>query len=318
MDDQSLIGRGATEGLIEEWRAPASIRHPTTHRRSRFGKRSCGTRLPALELSGAKSKTDEHLAVFSHELRGSLGAIRNAVHILGRQSAESLNAEKARLLIERQVARMTRLTDDLIEVARAGREAQHLSYERLDLCVVVKHSLETVESEVAARKHRLVTSLPEVPVWLQGDADRLEQVLVNLLVNAAKYTDLPGNLFLSVEQIGNQAVIRVRDSGIGIAADVLPRIFDPFMQANPTSRLGAGGIGIGLGLVRRLVELHRGSVSAASAGLGQGSEFVVRLPALCANSATGTLLDAGNALSASPHRRRAVAGLPSPATLEIS
>ena len=251
MDNQSLIGCGDTERIIEERRGPAFLRHTRTHPSAKSGKRSCQTRLRSLELSGARPGTDEHLAVFSHELRGSLGAIRNAVHILGRQSAESLNAEKARLLIERQVARMTRLTDDLIEVARAGREAQHLSYERLDLCVVVKHSLETVESEVAARKHRLVTSLPEVPVWLQGDADRLEQVLVNLLVNAAKYTDLPGNLFLSVKQTGNQAVIRVRDSGIGIAPDVLPRIFDPFMQANPTSRLGAGGIGIGLGLVRR-------------------------------------------------------------------
>jgi signal transduction histidine kinase len=228
-----------------------------------------------------QQETTEELAVFSHELRGSLGAIRNAVHVLGRQPAESPDAGKARLLIERQVAKMTRLTDDLIEAARTGREAQELSYARIDLCKVVRHALEVVESDIAARNHRLVTLLPDVPLLLRGNADQLEQLIVNLLANAAKYTDPPGDLLLSVERMGNEAVLRVRDSGIGIAPDVLPRVFDPFMQVNPKSRLAAGGFGIGLALVRRLVTLHGGSVSATSPGLGQGSEFIVRLPLLC-------------------------------------
>jgi signal transduction histidine kinase len=142
------------------------------------------------------------------------------------------------------------------------------------------HAIDTVASDLVERNHRLTTSLPDLPVWLKGDAGRLEQALVNLLVNAAKYTDDGGDLSLSVQQRNNEAIIRIRDSGIGIASDVLPCVFNLFMQADHSSRRAEAGFGIGLALVRRLVELHGGSVTAASAGLGQGSEFTVCVPML--------------------------------------
>ena len=139
-------------------------------------------------------------------------------------------------------------------------------------------AIETVESDLTARNHTLINSLPGLPIWLKCDPAQLEQVLVNLLVNAAKYTDDGGTVSLSVSKEDNEAIVRIRDSGIGIAADVLPCVFNLFMQADHSSRRAEAGLGIGLALVRRLVELHGGSVTAASAGLGQGSEFTVRLP----------------------------------------
>jgi signal transduction histidine kinase len=194
--------------------------------------------------------------------------------------AETSAEDKARLLIERQVGRMTRLVDDLVEQSRVRDTELSLKPERIDVRVVVMHAIDTVASDLVKRNHRLTTSLPGLPVWLKGDAGRLEQVVVNLLVNAAKYTDDGGDLSLSVQQRNNEAIIRIRDSGIGIAADVLPCVFNLFMQADHSSRRAEAGFGIGLALVRRLVELHGGSVTAASAGFGQGSEFTVWLPML--------------------------------------
>ena len=257
-----------------------SVRQASAHQLASRHLSSCRARLRAPQMPMANQQKDEFLAVFSHEMRSSLGAIRNAAHLLGLQSLETPVGEKARLLIERQVGRMTRLADDLIDVARIRSESQHLRCERIDLRVVLKHAIETVESDIAARNHRLAASLPDAPVWLRGDPGRLEQVFVNLLVNAAKYTDRGGELSLSMQHNDGHVIVRICDSGIGIAADVLPRVFDLFMQADSSSRRAAAGFGIGLALVRSLVELHRGSVSATSAGLGQGSQFVVRLPAL--------------------------------------
>jgi signal transduction histidine kinase len=218
------------------------------------------------------------VAVFSHEIRSSLGAIRNAGHLLRFLHVEASAGAKARLLIERQVGRMTRLVDDLLEISRVRSAELPLRLEQIDVCVVVEHAIETVESDLGKRNHRLETSLPDAPIWLEGDPGRLEQALVNLLVNAAKYTDDGGDISLSLRQEGEEAIVRIRDSGIGIASDVLPRVFNLFMQADHSSRRAEEGFGIGLALVRRLIELHGGSVTAASAGLGQGSEFKVCLP----------------------------------------
>lgn len=221
---------------------------------------------------------DEFLAVFSHEVRSSLGAIHNAAHLLHLLHADTSPENKARLLIERQVGRLTRLVDDLVEVSRIGGAELPVQCERIDLCVVVMRAIETVESDLGKRNHRLTTSLPDMPTWVTGDAARLEQVLVNLLVNAAKYTDDGGDLSLSMQQKDDQVIVRIRDSGIGIARDTLPHVFNLFMQADHSSRRAEPGWGIGLALVRRLVEMHGGNVTAASAGLGQGSEFTVCLP----------------------------------------
>jgi signal transduction histidine kinase len=223
---------------------------------------------------------DEFLAVFSHELRSSLGAIRNAAYLLRIRDAETAVEDKARLLIERQVGRMTRLIDDLLASSQVQCAQLPLQPERVDLRAVALHAIGTVEADLEQRNHRLAISLPETPIWLPGDAGRLEQVLVNLLVNASKYTNDGGNISLSAQQQDSDVVVRIGDSGIGIAADVLPHVFNLFMQADHSSRRAEAGFGIGLALVKNLVEMHGGSVTAASAGLGQGSEFVVRLPML--------------------------------------
>jgi signal transduction histidine kinase len=210
---------------------------------------------------------EEFLAVFSHEIRSSLGAIHSAAQLLRILRAETSAQDRASALIERQVGRMTRLIDDLVESSRVRSAELPLRCAQIDLRVLVWQAVETVGSDLGQRNHRLTISLPEGSVWLTGDCGRLEQVLVNLLLNAAKYTD-------------DDVVVRIRDSGIGIAEEALPHVFDLFMRVDQSSRRPEAGFGIGLALVKRLVEMHGGRVTAASAGLGQGSEFSVYLPVL--------------------------------------
>ena len=181
-------------------------------------------------------------------------------------------------LIERQVCQVTPLAAGLLDVTRITCGDQHLKRERVDLCVVVHAAIETLESEFNQRDHRVAVIWSDALVWLHADAGRLEQVFVNLLANASKYTDAGGDLAVSVQTSDGDAVACVRDSGIGIAPDVSPYIFDLFVQADEASPRSRSSVGIGLALVRMLTELHGGNVTAASAGLGQGSEFTVRLP----------------------------------------
>jgi signal transduction histidine kinase len=239
--------------------------HRTEHRSGRAGE----------EIGAGIHQSHDVMARFSHELRNYLHAIRNATRVL-RTSSSGRDATDACVLIERQVEQMTRLVDDLLDVSRIRTGRLYLHCERIDLCTVVSHSLQTVKFIMQERNHRITTSFPDAPLWLQGDADRLQQVFVNLLINAAKYTDAGGDVDVSVKQEANEAVARIRDSGVGIAADVLAQVFDLYVQVNPSSR--SGGLGLGLPLVRSLVERHGGRVTAASAGVGQGSEFTVHLP----------------------------------------
>ena len=231
-------------------------------------------------LAAAGGRMNQHLAMVSHELRNSLYAIRFATCTLGTNQREPPVVKKARLIIERQAGEMARLLDDLLEVlsSRSGRLS--LQRKRVDLRVVARHAVESVEWGIGQRNHRLRVALPQAPVWLHADPGRLGQVLVNLLGNAAKYTDSGGELQLCVEHEPGWATVRVRDSGIGIAPDVLPHVFEPFMQAQSSLTHSELGIGIGLAVVRGLVESHGGRVTAASAGLGHGSEFTVHLPAI--------------------------------------
>jgi signal transduction histidine kinase len=232
------------------------------------------------DLVAANRRKEEFLAELSHELRGPLGCIQNAIRLLSSQSGESPTRQQAEALIERQVRRMTQLVDDLLDVSRISRGRLHLRRERTDLCGVVSNAIETVQPLIQERHHRLATALPDTPVWLQGDPWRLEQVFVNLLANASRYTDPGGELTVWVHRRDGQAVIRIRDSGVGIAPEALTHIFDMFAQADEAAPHSRSGLGIGLALVRKLVELHEGSVTAASGGLGRGSEFTVRLPTL--------------------------------------
>jgi signal transduction histidine kinase len=225
-----------------------------------------------------EGQNNEFMTVFSHELRNSLSAIRSAIQILSIQPSDGVPAVKARKMIERQVEQMTRLAEDLLDASRVRTGQLYLRCERVDLRAVVAHAAQTIEFTMQQQNHKMTTSFPEGPIWLHADAARLEQVFVNLLSNAAKYTDTGGTVALHVTREMSQAIVRIRDSGIGISPEVVPHVFDLFVQADPSSRRGDSGLGIGLALVRNLIERHGGFVTVASAGLGHGSEFTVRLP----------------------------------------
>lgn len=236
-------------------------------------------------------------AVLSHELRNSLAVIRMAAGILKMEVSASPAVGKARVLIEHQAAHMSRLVEDLLDTSRARNGDLALECETIDLSVVAAQALRSVEFTMQRNRHCMTVALPVGPLWLQGDPARLEQVFVNLLLNAAKYTSSGGNIFMSLEQQGGEAVVCIRDNGIGIAPDLLPRVFDLFVQADPSPCHPGAGLGIGLALVRNLVDRHGGCVTAASPGLGQGSEFVVRLPMSSRASSVAELEASGRNLN---------------------
>ena len=238
------------------------------------------TQEQASALADLHRRKDEFLAMLSHELRNPLSPILNAVHLLRLQGDEGLLQREARNVIERQVGQLTRLIDDLLEVSRITTGRVHLQQDRMDVRSVVERAVESARPLIARRRHELSVTMPPEPIWLFADSTRLEQVVVNLLNNAAKYTEEGGQIWLTVRQAGDEMVLRVRDSGVGIAPEVLPRVFDLFAQADRSLDRSQGGLGIGLALVQRLVEMHRGMVMAHSAGLGRGAEFTVRLPVL--------------------------------------
>ena len=228
-------------------------------------------------LTDLHRRKDEFLAMLSHELRNPLAPISNAVHLLRMQKNEDPIQQQARSIIERQVGQLTHLIDDLMEVSRITTGRIHLHEENIALRGVLENAVETVRPLIDKHRHSLKLSLSPTPIWLHADAARLEQVVVNLLTNAVKYTDRDGTIALSLVQDEDEAVIRVKDTGVGISAELLPRIFDLFTQADRSLDRSQGGLGIGLCLVKRLVEMHRGTVTVQST-VGKGSEFEVRLP----------------------------------------
>jgi PAS domain S-box-containing protein len=230
-------------------------------------------------LREADRRKDEFLAMLAHELRNPLAAIRNALHVMTQPAADAAAVGGGRLMAERQVRHMARLLDDLLDVSRISRGRIELRKEAVDVAAVLRRAVEAVRPLIEQHGHELTVALPPEPMQVQADPARLEQVVTNLLHNAAKYTEPGGRIWLTAHREGGRVVLRVRDTGIGIAPDMLPRIFDLFVRAERPPDLSAGGVGIGLTLVRKLVELHGGAVEAASAGPGLGSEFVVRLPA---------------------------------------
>lgn len=234
-------------------------------------------------------RKDEFLAMLAHELRNPLAPIRNAAQVLKLVGPADANQRWAREVIERQTQHLTRLVDDLLDVSRITRGKVTLQREPLNLTTIIHRAVETSRPLIDTRKHLLTITLPAEPLYVEGDLTRLVQVVGNLLNNAAKFTEEGGQIQLEVSQENGQAVIRVRDNGIGLTEDLIPHVFDLFTQADRSLDRSQGGLGIGLTLVRNLVEMHGGTVEAKSEGPGQGSEFTIWLPLMqeATNEATG-------------------------------
>jgi two-component system CheB/CheR fusion protein len=232
----------------------------------------------AAELAESDRRKDEFLALLAHELRNPLAPIRNALQVMRLRGLGDPALERARDIIDRQVQSLARLVDDLLDVSRISRGKAELRRERVDMSSVATAAVETSRPLIEKRRHRLMVDLCQEPLPLDADPIRLQQVLTNLLNNAAKYTDPGGEIRLTTAREDQEAVVRVRDTGIGIPPEMQARVFDLFMQADRATDRAQGGLGIGLTLVRRLVELHGGRVRVFSPGPGQGSEFTVRLP----------------------------------------
>ena len=235
-------------------------------------------RTAALEV--ANRRKDEFLAALAHELRNPLAPIRAAAEFMRLRGTAEPAVEHARAVIDRQVSHMTRLIDDLLDVSRITRDQLVLRTARIALADVVATAVETSRPIVEQRGHELTVDLPDEVVCLEADPARMAQVLSNLLTNAAKYTPPGGRIRLSAAMDGPQLVVSVSDTGIGIPADMLPRVFEMFMQVDKALGRATDGLGIGLTLARRIVEMHGGTIEASSGGPGTGSEFTIRLPVL--------------------------------------
>jgi signal transduction histidine kinase len=255
------------------------------------------------EAEAASRRKDEFLATLAHEIRNPLAAISNAVQLSRNCGRDPATLDWAGEVLDRQVKHLGRLLEDLLDVSRIALGKIQLRKQSLDARDIVAGAIEATRTMVEARGHSLALAIDPEPLRVEADPTRLEQVLVNLLANAAKYTEPGGSIRVAAGREDGQAILRVRDSGMGLAPEKLPLVFDLFEQVDHSIDRSEGGLGIGLTLVRKLAELHGGSASAESAGLGKGSEFTVRLP-LVAAGAPGAAAGAGPPTSSDPSRRR--------------
>jgi signal transduction histidine kinase len=255
-------------------------------------------------LRDEAQRKNEFLAMLAHELRNPLAPIRNAVQWLRLRCPTDKETRWAQDVIDRQVQHLTRLVDDLLDVSRINRGAIQLRKEAVDIDTIVARAVELAQPLIDARKHDLTVSLLSEPALLEADPARLSQALANVLNNAAKYTNEGGKIWLTFERDGNDLVVSVRDTGVGIPAELVPQVFDLFMQEDQSLERTQGGLGIGLTLVRTLVQLHGGTIQVFSAGPGQGSEFVMRLPVLMQTTPTksGTKRETRSKPPAPPRR----------------
>jgi PAS domain S-box-containing protein len=231
-------------------------------------------------LRRSDRRKDEFLAMLAHELRNPLAPVRNSLEIMKRAPENHSLMEKARLTIDRQMMQMERLVDDLLDISRITNDKLELRKARVELTVIIQQAVETFRPLAERAAHTLTVTIPPEPIYLDGDAVRLAQLFGNLLNNACKYTNRGGRIELFVERLGGDAIVSIKDSGVGIPLDMLDTIFDLFAQVDRSLERSQGGLGIGLTLVKRLVEMHGGTVQAFSEGSGRGSEFLVRLPTL--------------------------------------
>jgi PAS domain S-box-containing protein len=276
--DEPLL-RTAIADLTIQKQAEAEVRRLNAELEDRVRERTVQLEAANEELRVASRRKDEFLAMLGHELRNPLAAISGGLTLLRMPGVTSDEVQMAHDILERQVHNVTRLVNDLLEVGRVTMNKIVLQRERIDLGEVVQAAVQTVQPQIDERGHRLRLDLPPRPVMVFADAARIEQVVVNLVSNAAKYTPPGGAIDVALRRQDGEVAIEVCDNGIGMGAELLTRAFDLFVQGETSLDRAEGGLGIGLTLVRRLVELHGGTVAAASEGSGRGSRFIVRLPA---------------------------------------
>jgi signal transduction histidine kinase len=272
---------GATSGIAEVARLAAAfqeMRDRLAERTRESERLATELRARAEALAETDRRKDEFLAMLAHELRNPLGAIANASYLLEQLGSTDPQTARPVAIIRRQIQHLVRMVDDLLDVSRITQGKIELRRQPLDLAEVLRHAAEASRPLAEAKEQELKVDLPPGPLPLDGDVTRLEQVVSNLLRNAVKFTEPRGHIALSVQREGGEAVVRVRDDGAGISADLLPRVFDLFAQGEQGLDRSEAGLGIGLTLVRSLVEMHGGKVAARSEGPGKGSEFEVRLP----------------------------------------
>lgn len=307
----SALGLTAILGVLvatlslERLRAQRDLERLNVELEARIELRTAELRTRERELEAALQlaadvdrRKDAFLAMLGHELRNPLAPIRNATEWLARATGEHPPVARVLPMMQRQVRQMTRLVDDLLDVARISQDRLHVERVPVAIGEVIEQALEAVQPMFAAREHRVSVVRERAPLYVLGDAGRLAQCIGNLLTNAAKYSDSGSRIELAVQETPEAIEVIVQDFGTGIAADLLPRVFDPFVQGPETIGRADGGLGIGLSLVRRIVELHDGAVGAASDGAGHGSTFTIRLPrapapAQPASSAPGSFATSG-------------------------
>jgi signal transduction histidine kinase/CheY-like chemotaxis protein len=256
------------------------------------------------DLAQADRQKNDFLAMLGHELRNPLGPMSNALYLMKHARADAGTLAEAQGMIERQLQQLVRLVDDLLDLSRIVQGKIELRRERVNLSDVVRRAVETSRPVIDANGHVLDVAVPQRPIYVTGDLIRLAQAVANLLTNAAKYSTRPGRIRISLREEGTQAAIAVADEGEGIPPDLMPRIFELFVQGEHTLARSRGGLGIGLTLVRRVIEMHHGSVAAASRGKGQGSEFTLRLPMLPESIRQATSdVEGGEAAGATLSRR---------------
>jgi PAS domain S-box-containing protein len=253
-------------------------------------------------LARADHAKNTFLAMLGHELRNPLAPLRNMAEILRQRDIKDPELVRMREMLVRQVQAMARMVDDLVDVARVTSHSLELRREPVELAGVVRNAVETVRGDIERRQQTLTVSLPPTPAWVDGDRVRLEQVVVNLLINASKFTQQQGRVALFVRVGEGRATINVEDNGMGIAPEVLPHVFGMFLQDSQAESRDQSGLGIGLTLVKQLVEMHGGSVSARSGGRGRGSEFTVSLPLVTPPASVATKPEPQPAAAHTRHR----------------
>jgi len=270
----------ACDGMIDDLASRAAIAFDNARLYGSLKREMARSKAAEEKLQEASRRKDEFLAMLSHELRNPLAPIRNAAEVLGSVESSDRRLAWARDVIERQVSHMAQLVDDLLDVSRVTQGKITLRREPVEVAKVIEHCVETARGLLQAKRQQLSVRVPRTPTWVSGDFGRLAQVVGNLLNNASKFTPEGGSLELAAHARCGEVTISVRDDGAGIDRELLPHVFEPFTQGHATLDRGQGGLGVGLTVVRRLVELHQGRVEALSEGRGRGSEFRVILPCI--------------------------------------